>query len=167
MSDQGTAPGYKVRLHPDVFVALAAIAWADGTLDPEEADAIVRAAVDAGLSLQEIAQIEAATVAKVDLERTLDRSTMTKEDRLFVYAVACWIARLDGKVTLEESDALAALGEKLSIPDRVRARAEALASEVAQLPDGDRPLRYDLGRLRALIGDKLVGGRTSGPPGKA
>jgi len=37
----------------DIFVALAAIAWADGQLDPDEADAIVRAAVDEGLSLGE------------------------------------------------------------------------------------------------------------------
>lgn len=142
-------------LHPDVFVALASIAWADGKLDPEEADAIVRAAVDEGLSLQEIARIEAATVARLDLDRALDRSTMSKEDRVFVYAIACWIARLDGEVTAEESDALAALGDKLGVPDRARARAETLAAEVSELPEGDRPSRYDLARLRTLIGERL------------
>jgi tellurite resistance protein len=36
----------------DVFIALAAVAWADGTLDPDEADAIVRAAADLGVELE-------------------------------------------------------------------------------------------------------------------
>jgi uncharacterized membrane protein YebE (DUF533 family) len=139
----------------DIFVALAAIAWADGELDAEEADAIVRAAADAGLPLEEIARIEAATAERIDLAQTLDRSGMSKEDRLFVYAVAAWITRLDGKVTLEESDALSSLAERLGVPDRLRARVEALVEEVARMPEGDRPLRYDLTRLRELIGARV------------
>jgi hypothetical protein len=34
----------KTRLGRDVYVALAAVGWADGKLDQDEADAIVRAA---------------------------------------------------------------------------------------------------------------------------
>ena len=142
------------RLTKDVFVALAAIGWADGSLDAEEADAIVRAAVDEGIDLAEIAEIEAATRTRVDLG-TLDRSVLTKEDRLFVYAVACWIARLDGKVTAEEALALAALGERLGVPEKPRASLEAIARDVAALPEGDRPARYDLGKVRALITERL------------
>jgi tellurite resistance protein len=158
------------RLKKDVFVSLAAIAWADGKLDPDEADAIVRAAADEGLSLEEIAQVEASTVAyrskppeQTSDARTppiatlLDRTNMTKEERIFVYAVACWIARIDGDVSAGESDALRALGERLGVPDRIRARAEHLAKEVAELPEGDRPLRYDLATLRRLIGERLAG----------
>src|SRR5580692_7496069 len=100
------------RWNKDVFVALAAVGWADGKLDPDEADAIVRAAVDEGLSLEEIAELEEATRQPVDLG-VVDRGSLTKEDRLFVYAIACWIARIDGTVTPEESDALAKLGERL------------------------------------------------------
>ena len=155
----------------DVFIALAAIAWADGKLDPDEADAIVRAAVDEGLALEEIAQIEAATVTYRDKPKgpepevsnvqgaiaiELDRSTMTKEERIFVYATACWIARIDGVVSGEESDALRELGKRLGVPDRICARAELLAREVAELPEGDRPLRYDLAKLRSLIGARLL-----------
>src|ERR1700735_2675582 len=66
------------KLRRDVFVALAAVPWADGTLDPDEADAIVRAAVDEGLSLEEIAEIESATQAPVDLG-ALDRTGLGKE----------------------------------------------------------------------------------------
>lgn len=145
------------KLEKDVFLALAAIAWADGKLDPDEADAIVRAAVESGLDLAEIESIEAATKEPVDLG-TLDRTSLTKPDRLFVYAIACWIARLDGKVTEEEAKALADLGERLGIPERPRAIVESLAREIAELPEGDRPPRYDLDRLRVLIGERLPKG---------
>jgi uncharacterized membrane protein YebE (DUF533 family) len=142
------------KLRRDVFVALAAVAWADGRLDPDEADAIVRAALDEGLPLEEIAEIESATKNKVDLG-ALDRTGLGKEDRLFVYAIACWIARLDGHVTREETTALAALGERLGIPERPRVQAEAAAREVAEMPEGDRPARYDLVALRRILGDRL------------
>jgi uncharacterized membrane protein YebE (DUF533 family) len=141
-------------LKKDVFVALAAIGWADGSLDAEEADAIVRAAVDEGLDLAEIADIETATRDKIDLG-VVDRSQMTKEDRLFVYAIACWIARLDAKVTDGESEALGTLGERLGVPERLRAFAESVAREVAELPEGDRPARYDLPKVRRLLGERL------------
>jgi uncharacterized membrane protein YebE (DUF533 family) len=144
------------RVNPDVFIAVGAIAWADGKIEPDESDAIVRAAIEAGLSLEEVARVEASIAAKVDIDRAIDRSSMTKEDRLFFYAVATWIARLDGEVTLDESDALASLAAKLGVPDRTRARVEALVDEVARLPDGDRPLRYDLPKLRELVGSRLL-----------
>jgi uncharacterized membrane protein YebE (DUF533 family) len=144
----------ETRFGTDIFVALAAIGWADGQLDPDEADAIVRAAADEGLSLEEIAAIEESTRQRVDLG-VIDRSAMTKDDRLFVYAVACWIARLDGRVTPAESDALAKLGERLGVPERPRVHAEAIAREVAERPEGDRPARYDLVALRQILGDRL------------
>jgi uncharacterized membrane protein YebE (DUF533 family) len=154
------------KLRRDVFVALAAVAWADGKLDPDEADAIVRAAVEEGLSLEEIAEIEDATKTRVDLG-ALDRTGLTKDDRLFVYAIACWIARLDGHISPEEAKALAGLGERLGIPERPRAHAEASAREVAEMPDGDRPARYDLVALRRILGERLrtaqvAGGRPTG-----
>ncbi len=142
------------KLQKDVFLALSAIAWADGQLDPDEADAIVRAALDEGLSLEAIAEIEASTKTRVDLG-VIDRSGLSKEDRLFVYAVACWIARMDGQVTAEESAALVALGEKLGVPERPRAQAEAIARTVAEMPEGDRPARYDLAALRRILGERL------------
>jgi len=141
-------------LKKDVFVALAAVGWADGALDAEEADAIVRAAVDEGLDLAEIADIETATREKIDLG-VIDRGQMSKEDRLFVYAIACWIARLDQKVTDGESEALGKLGERLGVPERLRAFAETVAREVAALPEGDRPARYDLPKVRRLLGERL------------
>ena len=144
----------EAKWNRDIFVALAAVGWADGTLDADEADALVRAAVESGLELDEIAEIEKATSTKVDIG-VIDRAGMSKEDRLFVYAVARWIAEIDGQVTEEETVALSELGEKLGIPERPRAHAEAAAREVASLPDGDRPSRYDIPKLRVLIGQRL------------
>lgn len=141
-------------MNKDVFLALAAIGWADGTLDADEADAIVRAAVEAGLDLDVVSEVEHAVRQPVDLGE-IDRAALTKEDRLFVYAVACWIARLDGKVSDAETLALSRLGDKLGVPERPRASVETIAREVADLPPGDRPARYDLVGLRERIAQRL------------
>lgn len=150
----------KARLGRDVYIALAAVGWADGSLDPDEADAIVRTAIEEGLELEEIAEIEAATKAPVDVGE-IDRRGLSKEDRLFIYAVACWLASLDGLVTGEEETALARLGAALGIPERPRAHAVAIAREVADMPEGDRPARYDLAALRWLIGERLRASQAS------
>ena len=131
------------QIGKDVFVALAAIAWADGKLDPDEADAIVRAASTRG-SCSRRSRRSRRRPSSRSTSASSTAAAMSKEDRLFVYAVACWIARLDGKVTADESDALAKLGERLGVPERPRAHAEAIAREVAEMPEGDRPARYDL-----------------------
>ena len=69
----------KPRLGRDVYVALAAVGWADGKLDQDEADAIVRTALEEGLDITEIAEIEAATKQPIDLG-VIDRSNLSKED---------------------------------------------------------------------------------------
>src|SRR5882724_3323530 len=118
----------KPRLGRDVYIALAAVGWADGNLDQEEADAIVR-------------------------------KNLSKEDRLFVYAVACWLTRLDGLVTEEETKALADLAEALKIPEKPRGVVDGIAQDIANRGD-DRPLRYDLLGLRRAIGDRLKSAQT-------
>ena len=143
----------KPRLGRDVYIALAAVGWADGKLDQEEADAIVRTALEEGLDIAEIAEIEAATKDPIDLG-VIDRKNLSKEDRLFVYGVACWLTRLDGIVTEAESEALAKLGEALKVPEKPRGIVDGIAQEIANLSD-DRPSRYDLIGLRRTIGDRL------------
>jgi uncharacterized membrane protein YebE (DUF533 family) len=144
----------KPRLGRDVYIALAAIGWADGELDQDEADAIVRTALEEGLGLDEIAEIEAATKDPVDIGE-IDRRNMSKEDRLFVYAVASWMARLDGEMDEREIASLDKLGTALKVPAKPREHADAIAREVADMDHGDRPDRYDLGKLRQVIGERL------------
>ncbi len=146
------------RLGRDVFIALAAIGWADGKLDEDEADAIVRTAVDEGLSIEEIEEIEAATKSPVELG-VIDRSGMSKADRLFVYAVAAWMTRLDGRRDDQEVGALDKLGAALKIPERPRAHADAIAEEIANLPEGDRPMMMDLPKLRKTLAERLEAAR--------
>jgi uncharacterized membrane protein YebE (DUF533 family) len=148
----------KPRLGRDVYIALAAVGWADGDLDQEEADAIVRTALEEGLDITEIAEIEAATKERVDLG-VIDRKNLSKEDRLFVYAVACWLTRLDGQVTEAETKALADLAEALKIPEKPRSVVDGIAQDIANRGD-DRPLRYDLLGLRRAIGDRLKSAQT-------
>jgi uncharacterized membrane protein YebE (DUF533 family) len=143
----------KPRLGRDVYIALAAVGWADGKLDQEEADAIVRTALEEGLELAEIAEIEAATKEHIDLG-VIERKNLSKEDRLFVYAVACWLTRLDGVVSAAESRALSELAEALKIPEKPRAIVDGIAQDIANRGD-DRPSRFDLHGLRRAIGDRL------------
>ena len=150
----------RAKLGRDVYLALAAIGWADGQLDEEEADAIVRTALEEGLGLEEIQEIEAATQKPVDIG-VIDRKKLSKEDRLFVYAVASWMTRLDGLVSANELEALARLGEALKVPEGPRAHADAIAQEVANFDEGDRPARYDLVALRQIIGDRLEADRVA------
>lgn len=143
----------KPRLGRDVYIALAAVGWADGNLDQEEADAIVRTALEEGLDITEIAEIESATKERIDLG-VIDRKNLSKEDRLFVYGVACWLTRLDGVVTAAESQALHDLGEALKIPEKPRSIVDGIAQDIANRGD-DRPDRYDLVGLRKAIGERL------------
>ena len=138
-----------------VFVALAAVGWADGELDRDEADAILRTAAEQGLSLEDMEAIEAACKEPVELGE-LDRSGLSKADRLFVYAVATWMTTLDGVVYGEEEDALSELAERLGVPEGMRQQVADLTRRVAELPEGDRPDRYDLPRLRAVLEDGLA-----------
>jgi uncharacterized membrane protein YebE (DUF533 family) len=142
------------RFGRDIYIALAAVGWADGHLDPDEADAIVKTAVEEGLELDEIAEIEEATKAPVDIGE-LERRGLSKEDRLFVYAVASWMTWLDGEVTDTEKAALAKLGDALKVPEKPREHADAIMREVAHQSDDIRPARYDLRALRAIIGERL------------
>ncbi|HEY3252389.1 MAG TPA: hypothetical protein VGJ91_00520, partial [Polyangiaceae bacterium] len=69
----------KTALGRDVYLALAAVGWADGQLDQEEADAIVRTALEEGLDIDEIAEIEEATEKPIDIG-VIDRKNLSKED---------------------------------------------------------------------------------------
>lgn len=142
------------KLSREVFLALAAIGWADGELHPDEADAIVKTALEEGLELWEIEDIERATAEPTELALIpLDR--MTKADRLFVYAVASWMTTLDGKVDEAEIAMLDRLGMMLRIPERPREHAAAIAKEVAELKGDARPAQYDLKKLRKILTERL------------
>lgn len=137
----------------DVYLALAAVGWADGQLTQEAADAIVRTALEEGLPFEDVAAIEEATKKPLMEVGEVNRMNMSKADRLYVYAVASWIAELDGKVSKEEKEALAKLAESLGVPEAPRHHADAIVREVAD--KADRPDRFDLLTLRRTLAARL------------
>ncbi len=145
----------KARYGRDVWMALAAIGWADGKLDEDEADAIVRTALDEGLEIDEIAEIEEAT-KKPSALGDIDLSKLTKEDRLFIFAAACWLTRIDGKVSDDERGALAKLGSTLKIPEKPQQHAEHIAWEVAEESGRLGPAFYELPKVKELIRERLA-----------
>jgi uncharacterized membrane protein YebE (DUF533 family) len=145
----------KTPLGRDVYIALAAVGWADGQLDPDEADAIVRAAVEEGLELEAINEIEAATKTPVDLG-VIDRKGLSKEDRLYVYGIAVWITRMDGVVSDAERAALTKLADALKVPEHPRTVVDRIVESVAQQSGDTRPARYDLAALRSIIAERVA-----------
>ncbi len=143
------------KIGRDVFLAFAAIGWADGKLDGGEADAIVRMALEEGLELEEIEEIERATKKPLDIGE-LDISKMSKADRLFVYSVGSWIARVDGHVAKEEMEALDKLGEALKIPERPRQHADKIVVEIGKLSESEEAAFFNLPKLRRTLKVRLA-----------
>jgi uncharacterized membrane protein YebE (DUF533 family) len=148
----------KPILGRDVYLALAAVGWADGQLTEQAADAIVRTALEEGLELDDIATIEEATKAPIQIGE-IDRMGMTKADRLYVYAVASWIAELDGQKSARTQDALQRLGDALGLPEAPRAHADAIMKEVSTM--AERPDRFDLLTLRKTLDARLEQARNA------
>ncbi len=140
----------------DVYLALAAVGWADGQLTREAADAILRTASEEGLDLTQLAQIEEAVQTPVDVG-VVDRMKMSKSDRLYVYAVASWIAALDGSPSTAAQDALQKLGEALGVPEVPRKHADEIMREIAG--QELRPERFDLTTLRHTLDERLDAAR--------
>jgi tellurite resistance protein len=142
----------------DIYLALAAVGWADGQLTHEAADAIVRTALEEGLELDAVSEIEEATKTRQEIG-LIDRLHMSKSDRLYVYAVASWITWLDGKVTPAEEEALTRLAKALGVPESPRRHADEIMREIATA--GDRPDRFDLFALRRRLDEELERARAA------
>jgi uncharacterized membrane protein YebE (DUF533 family) len=146
------------KLPKQAFVALAAVGWADGRLTRPEATALVDSARKHGLDGDDLAAVERSTKAAVALA-AFEPGEMSEWERTITYALASWLARLDGVQSSSETETLKQLGERLGLTDAVRERAAAAAFDIAVLPEGGRPDRYDF--------DKLVERLKVRMPGKA
>jgi len=142
----------------DVYVALAAVGWADGELTRQAADAILRTAAEEGLDIEALQKLEEAVRHRVDVG-VVDRMDMSKSDRLFVYAVASWIATLDGEASVRTREALDQLGQALGVPEVPRRRADEIMREVAG--NDSRPDRFDVRALRQTLDERLSAARAA------
>jgi len=143
-----------IQLPTQAFVALGALGWADGTMKKIESAALVRAARECGVEGEDLAEIERSTKSKIELA-SFDPGSMGAWDRVVTYALASWLATLDGVVSSDESAALAQLGERLGLEAGTRKRAAAAAFDISVLPEGGRPDKYDFVKLVARLKEKL------------
>ncbi len=136
------------------FLALAAVGWADGSLQKVEAAGLLRAARDSGLSDADVAAVEAATKSRPKLG-DLDLAGMSSWEQVLTFALGAWLAQADGVVSTDEHETLRALGDALGLADPLRKRAAVAAYDVACLPEAGRPERFDLAKLEARLRERL------------
>jgi tellurite resistance protein len=141
-------PNMDVNIGRDTLIALAAIAWADGAMDPKEAAGIRSAAKQLSLSADDARALEEALGRRTGLEE-VETVRMSRLTRLFTYAVANWVAQLDGALSEQETAALGLLGDRLGLSVVARERARTVA--LAQAGDA----AYDLVKLRAKLSSGL------------
>jgi tellurite resistance protein len=143
-----------LSLPRESFVAIAAVAWADGWMKKAETEGLKRAAKTCGLTDADFAAVEEAAKGGTDLD-TLDLSGLTGWQRAVTYAVANWLARIDGVVNTEELKHLKHLGRLLDLPDAKLSAAASAAFDIACLPGGDRPEKYDFDALAERLRVKV------------
>jgi hypothetical protein len=136
------------------FLALAAIGWADGSLQRVERDGLARAARECGVTGDELALLERAASAPRTLDG-VDLGGLSRWEQVLTYALASWFAGLDGVISTSEHDTMVRIGEKLGLDEALRARAAAAASDIACLPGAARPERYDFVKLVDRLHERL------------
>jgi len=141
-------------LPKESFLALVAVGWVDKQLQRVEVTGLMRAAKEANLPADALAEIEAATKVPMDLG-ALDFSKLGQWEQVLTYALAAWIAQVDGVVSTSESDMLADLGTKLGLAEPLRKRAAVAANDIACLPQGGRPEKYDFEKLIARLKERM------------
>jgi hypothetical protein len=103
-----------MKLGRDVFVALARFTRADGKPSKATVRALCEAALERGVSIDDIDAVILAARDGVDLE-VLRVEALDEEARFEVIALAFWIASLDGPLTSRRVDLLLALGAHLGV----------------------------------------------------
>lgn len=134
----------------DTVLALVAVAWADGKVDPAEAAGIRGAAQQLGLSADDLKVVEAALARPFGMDE-VETVRMSRLTRLFSFATAFWVATLDGAITPDEEKMLGVMGDRLGLSQVARAKARSVAESLRQGPPSDRPGGFDLIQLRSRL----------------
>lgn len=142
------------KLPKQSFLALAAIGWSDGSLQRIEATGLIRAAKECGLEGADLAEVEKAAKEKHSLD-TVDLRGMSKWEQVLTYALASWFAALDGVISTSEHETLVKVGDQLGLDQPLRVRAAAAANDIACLPGGGKPERYDFVKLADRLKERL------------
>lgn len=144
----------KTNLSRESFLALAAVAWADGRMTKEENAGLLRAAKACGLNEADCAAIADGMSAPVKLS-DLTFGQATAWEKALTYALGCWLSQMDGSLNAAERDSLVALGTSLGLPELKLKAAASAAFDIACLPGGHKPERYDFAALEERLLTKL------------
>ncbi len=136
------------------FLAITAVAWADGLIKQDEAKALLRAAETCGLAGADLTAIELAVKNGAQLE-DVDLTELTDWQKGLTYALAYWLAKVDGVVNTQELKNLRALGEMVGLHDLKLKAAQSAVFDVTCLPGGHRPDKYDFDALVERLKTKL------------
>jgi uncharacterized membrane protein YebE (DUF533 family) len=139
--------GMELKISRDTLLALSAVAWVDGTIDPREAAALRDAARQLSIVGEDLASIEESLARPVTVA-DIETIRMNRLTRLFTYASAYWMAEVDGQATAAETRTLDLLGDRLGISAVARERAKSAVRSVAQ---GSATGQFDLLGLRSRL----------------
>ncbi len=143
-----------VDIGRDTVLALCAVGWADGKMDPAEAASIRDAARQLQLPAEDMKAVEAAIAQRMGLEQ-VETLRMSRVTRLFTYSVGTLVASVDGAIGAEEQATLALLGDRLGLSQVARDRAQNVAASARQAGGLDLlKLRSRLSAGLSQIGDE-------------
>jgi tellurite resistance protein len=137
----------ELQIGRDTLLAISAVAWADGALDPREGDALRQAAQQLLVQGEDLIAVERALSSRVTLEE-VETVRMNRLTRLFTYATACWMAEVDGKESEAEATTLQLLGDRLGLSAVARDRAHNAVRGIVQR---SAPGSFDLLELRSRL----------------
>lgn len=136
-----------LKIGRDTLMAISAIAWADGAIEPSEAEALRQAAKQLQLQGEDLVSVEQALSSRVHIE-DVETVRMNRLTRLFTYATACWMAEVDGKESSAEAELLHLLGDRLGLSAVARDRAH---NAVRGIAERSAPGAFDLLALRSRL----------------
>lgn len=143
-----------MSLKKEGFLAVVAVARADGWVRPEEARGVLQAAREVGLDEGELDEVQAALDTGLELT-ALDLSGLSGSERALTYALATWLAKMDGVVDSEELATLRRLRAALALPEPKFKAAASAAFDITCLPGGNRPEKFEFSKLEARLREKL------------
>jgi len=136
-----------LKIGRDTLLAISAVAWADGSIDPREATALRLAAKQLLVQGEDLVAVESSLTAPVTLDQ-VETVRMNRLTRLFTYATGCWMAEVDGQASAAETGVLQLLGERLGLSAIARDRAHNVVRGIAER---SAPGSFDLLELRSRL----------------
>jgi uncharacterized membrane protein YebE (DUF533 family) len=131
----------------DTLLAIVALAWADGRIDPSERAAVENACRTLRLGPEDRGLVDQALASGMTLNE-VETVRMGRLTRLFTYAASCWIAEVDGALSETEKQTLGLLGDRLGLSTVARERAHGVALSLA---NSATPEAFDLMKLRSQL----------------